>query len=206
MAISSSTTFLAPLVYSVPARRGAHDMACGSLSRLSPLRLRAAPPGPPAPASRGSLEPTGSPAECGIEADKRVRGVRGKRPSASSRGAGAAQRVAGRMDENFPYGPFHRLQSAVDNERMANTGIVGGKRARNIYAGSQPKVKAFVGPLPAGKAGIEFYSEAAPGEQTPPHRAEWSKGAPGVIELEPDPKDHEEVVGIRVKIKRRADS
>lgn len=110
------------------------------------------------------------------------------------------------MDENFPYGPFHRLQSAVDNERMVSTGIVGGKRARNIYAGSQPKVKAFVGPLPAGKTGIEFYSAAPPDEQTPPHRAEWSKGAPGVAELEPDPIDGEEVVGIRVRVTRRADS
>jgi hypothetical protein len=110
------------------------------------------------------------------------------------------------MDENFPYGPFHRLQSAVDNERMARTGIVGGKRARNIYAGSQPKVKAFVGPLPLGKAGIEFYTMAPPDQQTPPHRSEWSKGAPGVMDLGADPKDGEEIVGIRVKITRRADS
>lgn len=110
------------------------------------------------------------------------------------------------MDESFLYGPFHRLQSAVDNERMTVTGIVGGKRARNIYAGSEPKVKAFVGPLPHGKVGIEFYSAAAPDEQTPPHRAEWSKGAPGVMELGADPKDGEEVVGIRVEIRRRADS
>ena len=36
--------------------------------------------------------------------------------------------------------------------------------------------------------------------------AEWSEGTPGVMGLEPDPKDGEEVVGIRVKITRRAHS
>lgn len=109
------------------------------------------------------------------------------------------------MDENFPYGPFHRLQSAVDNERMERSGIVGGKAARNFYAGSQPKVKAFRGPLPDGKAGIEFHSAVPPDPNTPPHRAEWPRGVSGVIDLGPDPGDGADRVGIRVRITRRVD-
>jgi hypothetical protein len=53
--------------------------------------------------------------------------------------------------------------------------------------------------------GIEFYAETAPDKHTPPGAAEWSRGAPGVVELGPDPKDGEEIVGIRVQITRRFD-
>jgi len=56
------------------------------------------------------------------------------------------------------YGPFHRFQNAADNELVERAGMVGGRRARNIAAGFVPKVKAFEGPLPPGRAGIEFFT------------------------------------------------
>jgi hypothetical protein len=109
------------------------------------------------------------------------------------------------MDERFPYGPFHRFQSKVDNQRMEESGMVGGKAPRNIYSGGRPKVKAYVGPLPPGRTGIEFFSATPPSPQTPPRSAEWPQGNPGVEDLGADPVDGEEIVGIRVMITRRVD-
>jgi hypothetical protein len=110
------------------------------------------------------------------------------------------------MEEVFPYGPYHRLQSRVLNEKMEQSGIVGGKPARNIYAGSRPKVKAYVGELPPRSTGIEFFSQIPPDERTPPRIAVWSRGSAGVIELGTDPSDGQEMIGIRVRITKRVDS
>jgi hypothetical protein len=109
------------------------------------------------------------------------------------------------LDEDFPYGPFHRIQSAEQNEVMERSSTVGGKRPRNIYQALNPKVKAFTGRLPHGVIGIEFYSQHPPDGQLPPGRAEWSADSPGVFPLRTD-VDGEEVVGIRVRISRRVDS
>lgn len=62
------------------------------------------------------------------------------------------------------YGPYHRFQSAADNELVARTGLLGGRPARNIAAGLIAKVKAFTGPLPPGRKGIEFMTDVAPDE------------------------------------------
>lgn len=109
------------------------------------------------------------------------------------------------MHKRFPHGPFHRRQGAVFNELMETSGIIGGKAARNIFAGSRPKVKAFEGPLPPDAPGIEFYSETPPARYSPPGQAYWPQGAPGVLELDPDPRDGQERVGIRVRITKRVD-
>lgn len=43
-----------------------------------------------------------------------------------------------------------------------------------------PKVKAFIGPLPDGEAGIEFITEVAPDPGNAPRRVDWSGPRDGV--------------------------
>ena len=103
------------------------------------------------------------------------------------------------------YGPYHRIQDAQLNEAMQQEGRVSGKAPRNIFAGAWPKVKAYVGPLPSGQTGIEFSTHVQPDPNTPPGRACWSKGRPGVLDLAPDPRDGADRVAIPVSIARRVD-
>ena len=55
-----------------------------------------------------------------------------------------------------------------------------GKAAQNVYQSDIPKVKAYVGKLPQGKAGIEFTTDVPPDPNTPPYLATWSDDRPGV--------------------------
>ena len=55
-----------------------------------------------------------------------------------------------------------------------------GKAAKNVYQSDIPKVKAYVGKIPEGKAGIEFTTDVTPDPNTPPHLATWSGNRPGV--------------------------
>lgn len=55
-----------------------------------------------------------------------------------------------------------------------------GKAAQNVYQSDIPKVKAYVGKLPQGKAGIEFITDVPPDPNTPPYLATWSGDRPGV--------------------------
>ncbi len=71
---------------------------------------------------------------------------------------------------------------------------------RNIGAGLIPRVKAYIGPLPAGRTGIEFTTSVEPDSGYPPGQACWSEGRPGVETLEPN-----ELVAIRVTILKRQD-
>ena len=64
---------------------------------------------------------------------------------------------------------------------MMETGKVGGRPA---WHSDIPKVKAFVGPLPPGRSGIEFTTEIVPDEGCPPGHAYWSEGRTGIEVLE----------------------
>ena len=99
------------------------------------------------------------------------------------------------------YGPFHRLQSAADNETVERTGQLGGYAARNIAAGLFPKVKAYDGPLPEGRSGIEFYTDIPPDRHHVPGCPVWSGPRPGVVVSDAD----REMVLIAVRIVKRAD-
>lgn len=88
---------------------------------------------------------------------------------------------------------------------MEQTGRVGGKAPRNIFAGARPKVKAYVGPLSIGIIGIEFYTNVSPDRGTPPHLAYWSQGRSGILNMPPDPRDGEDIVAILARIVKRAD-
>ncbi|HUR83180.1 MAG TPA: hypothetical protein VM733_20655 [Thermoanaerobaculia bacterium] len=100
------------------------------------------------------------------------------------------------------YGPFHRLQSAEENELVASTGKVGGRPARNIAAGLFPKVKAYDGPLPAGFTGVEFFTGVAPDAWHVPGCPVWSGPRAGVENSIDDP----DLVLIAVTIVKRVDS
>jgi hypothetical protein len=89
------------------------------------------------------------------------------------------------------YGPFHRLQSAADNELVARTGMVDGRAARNTYEG----------PLPEGRTGIEFYTAVEPDPGGVPGCPLWSGPRAGVI---PSATEAERVL-IAVRIVKRVD-
>lgn len=109
--------------------------------------------------------------------------------------------VRGAATEPEEYGPFHRLQTAADNELVARTETLGGRPARNIAAGLFPKVKAYEGPLPEGRTGIEFYTSVAPDPGCVPGCPVWSGPRAGVDVSDTDA----EMVFIAVKIVKRVD-
>jgi hypothetical protein len=71
---------------------------------------------------------------------------------------------------------------------------------RNIGAGLIPRVKAYVGPLPPDRPGIEFTTSVEPDRGSPPGQVSWSEGRPGVLTLDPN-----ELVAIPVTILKRQD-
>jgi hypothetical protein len=75
---------------------------------------------------------------------------------------------------------------------METSGMIGGRPA---FGSTIPKVKAFIGPLPPDRAGIEFTTDLDPDSGCPPGRAYWSEGRAGVETLEPN-----ELVAIPVTI------
>jgi hypothetical protein len=87
---------------------------------------------------------------------------------------------------------YHRFQGAEASRIMEETGKVGGRPA---WHSDIPKVKAFLGPLPPNRPGIEFTANIAPDRGCPPGYAYWSEGRADVEVLEPN-----ELVAIAVTI------
>jgi len=58
------------------------------------------------------------------------------------------------------YDPFYRLDDHA--EAIGQTGWLLGTPARNIYMANTASVKAYVGELPPGRSGIQFYTETKP--------------------------------------------
>lgn len=100
------------------------------------------------------------------------------------------------------YGPFHRrtARDPSENEKVAATGLVWGRPARNIYAGLFAAVKAWNGELPDDVVGYEFYTDATPDRDTAPEWPRWSEGGPDVIVLE-----QRALVAISVIVTKRHD-
>jgi hypothetical protein len=109
--------------------------------------------------------------------------------------------IASEVATRRPYGPFHRFQTAEENELVAATGMLGGRPARNIAAGLFPKVKAYDGVLPEGYSGIEFFTAVAPDPWHVPGCPVWSGPREGVETSVDDP----DLVLIAVTIVRRVD-
>lgn len=117
-----------------------------------------------------------------------------------------AAHVGLRPDEHVPatgrFGPFHRRThfDPSENEKVASSGVLWGRRRGNIYAGLYPAVKAWDGELPEGVIGFEFYTDVEPDLGRPPGWPQWSEGHPDVLVLDPG-----ELVAISVTVTKRQD-
>ena len=100
------------------------------------------------------------------------------------------------------FGPFHRRTRSdpSENEKVVSSGEVWGRPRGNIYAGLFPAVKAWVGPLPEGFVGFEFYTDIEPDAGRSPDWPQWSEGRPGVRVIE-----RGELVAIPVIVTKRQD-
>jgi hypothetical protein len=76
---------------------------------------------------------------------------------------------------------YHRLESPTqtpeDAAKQEATGEIWGRAARGS---DLAKVKAYAGPLPAGRKGIEFTTDMPPDEGCPPDLPTWRAGREGV--------------------------
>ncbi len=81
-------------------------------------------------------------------------------------------------------GVYHRYQTPTQTKQDIQMQLksleIWGKATKNVYQSDIPKVKAYVGKIPKGKAGIEFTTDVTPDPNTPPHLATWSGNRPGV--------------------------
>lgn len=81
------------------------------------------------------------------------------------------------------YGPFHRLgDSPAAIQSIRASGEIFGNPARNTHQSHIPKVRAYLGSLPAGAHGFEFTTPIAPDIGHVPWKPTWSPGSPGVVE------------------------
>lgn len=76
---------------------------------------------------------------------------------------------------------YHRLksptQSPEDARMQTTSGELWGKGYRDQ---GFPSVQAYTGPLPPGRRGIEFTTPVPAAKNTPPGKATWYPGTPGV--------------------------
>ena len=79
---------------------------------------------------------------------------------------------------------YHRYRTPTQTEKDIALQIesleIWGKASQNFYRSEIPKVKAYVGKIPKGKAGIEFTTDVPPDPNTPPHLATWSGDRLGI--------------------------
>lgn len=82
---------------------------------------------------------------------------------------------------NVVYGPFHRIKNqSTQSDAVANMQ----QQSQEIWGlaarwSSFRSVKAYVGPLPANREGVEFTTTVAPSGGCP-YNAFWYEGSPGV--------------------------
>lgn len=76
---------------------------------------------------------------------------------------------------------YHRIESPTqtseDAKRQEESKEIWGRPARGS---DTPKVKAYVGKLPANARGVEFTTDVEPDPSTPPGHAFWSGPQSGV--------------------------
>jgi hypothetical protein len=93
---------------------------------------------------------------------------------------GAAVVAAGASSSPRPYGPFFRTGSTQDDattRAQCTSGEIWGRANRGA---NDPSVDAWRGQLPAGRHGVEFYTDVVPSPGSPPDRARWRGPRPGV--------------------------
>jgi hypothetical protein len=85
-------------------------------------------------------------------------------------------------DEEFPYGPYHRLRSATQTEdddwQQMLSGELWGRASS--YTGGPRRAKAWRGTLGPNDHGIEFFARVAPDLGRSGVLIWWSEGRDGV--------------------------
>jgi RHS repeat-associated protein len=90
------------------------------------------------------------------------------------------------------YGPFHRLESPTQSPTVASlieqSGELMGTGMRQVGGGRSPNpvAQAYVGPLPEGARGVEFFTPVAPTSGSRPGAADWYRGTDGVRDVDDD--------------------
>jgi hypothetical protein len=80
------------------------------------------------------------------------------------------------------YGPYyHRAKTDEDAWSIQETGELRGTPRRGSGI---PQPQAFVGPLPNGTIGIEFFTDIKPHGGTVPGYARWMEGDLGVVSID----------------------
>ena len=83
------------------------------------------------------------------------------------------------------YGPFHRLRSPTQSDATAKLQVQSQEIWGRPRRGSDiPQVQSYVGPLPPGERGIEFYTHVPPDRDVAPGQARWTGPRPGVTILD----------------------
>jgi len=78
------------------------------------------------------------------------------------------------------YGPFYRTGTAQSDEvtrRQLESGELWGRHDRGS---DRLSVDAWVGALPPGRAGVEFFTDVEPSPGSPPGKARWLGPRDGV--------------------------
>lgn len=76
---------------------------------------------------------------------------------------------------------YYRLSSSTQTDDVADRQVASGEIwGRTPRWSNVPKVQAYVGALPGGRAGIEFTTEVDPDPYGLPSEASWSGPRPGV--------------------------
>lgn len=82
----------------------------------------------------------------------------------------------------MPAGLYHRIESPsqlpADAAAQERSGELWGAAAR---FSDIPEVKAYLGPLPEGRRGVECTTTVAPDADCPPGKAYWSGPRKGVV-------------------------
>lgn len=89
-----------------------------------------------------------------------------------------------------PYGPFHRKESPTQTAEDARLQVASSEIWGTVpQSGDWPQVQAYVGPLPEGHHGIEFWTATPPDVNGHPYMSVWSqrtRGAKDEVRVEGD--------------------
>jgi hypothetical protein len=80
------------------------------------------------------------------------------------------------------YGPYHRLESPTQTMQVAGQQVLSGEIwGQSTQVSYIPAVRAYRGPLPPNRRGIEFMTGVAPHPNSHPTDVRWLLTTPGVM-------------------------
>jgi hypothetical protein len=84
-------------------------------------------------------------------------------------------------ESSFIYGPFHRVRSTTQTDKVCRDIVASNELWGKIpYGGDQPQVQAYRGRLKSGSSGIEFMTALKPFPNNHPYEVRWRPEQPGV--------------------------